>query len=138
MLRDCVGEIVLSQVNKHAYNESMYYPLTLSIRNAENLFCLCTGETILGAALDIGVIQEKIASLGFISGFSPESDLMLTIKNSEVDDKATRKISISRHFFNRIFAEFMSADWLIRETIKNLTDKTLGLLEDSSFATKQP
>ncbi|MBC8333839.1 MAG: hypothetical protein ISR59_02875 [Anaerolineales bacterium] len=122
--KHCVGEFIVGQVNKYVYKDLVYFPPTLSIVDPETLYLFCTGELILGVVLDTGVVQKKIESMGFGVEFLHEKEEpYLFIEKPQPPHNPPAKIGIGKHLFNRIFAEFMSMDWLITETIETLNGK---------------
>jgi hypothetical protein len=87
------------------------FPFTLSIREPTSLFEFIRGEVSVLVAIDLDIAKQKFAQLGFRVAFLPEGQWAFLIRSDDGEFTA----AISRPLFNRVFFEFQSLDWFVRE-----------------------
>ncbi|WBY00670.1 hypothetical protein PE066_14500 [Ramlibacter tataouinensis] len=87
------------------------YPFTLSIREPTSLFEFIRGQVSVLVTIDLEIVKEKFTELGFRVAFLPEGPWAFWIRSDDGEFTA----AISRPLFNRVFFEFQSLDWFVRE-----------------------
>jgi Holliday junction resolvase len=128
------GQILIDSVDVFNSTTSAYYPLTLSIRNPKALFKLYQGQLSINVIVDLGVVSERLKSSGQIPEWAVDDDeWVLGISSEHPISEDFEPTKISRHFFGRIFAEFLSLEWLVAETV-NLKAKAMA----GAFDTGEP
>jgi len=103
-------EIIVMFVNSFKQNNLGYCPFTLTI-SPQYLFDFYIGKYVLGVVVNMSYMRSKLAQNGIRMGKSKQHGYILNSKSQ------TRDVSVSEHFFNRLFTEFISFNWLIKEVI---------------------
>lgn len=106
-----------------------YYPLLLSIPDAENVFPLFTWEFLFWVFVDIermrSFYQERSIDFEFIDDNDGDCVVALTFPAGRTHLNDDLPVRVSRYFFGRICCEFLSLrDWL-EQTVKMTEDSTL-------------
>jgi hypothetical protein len=120
------GPIVTSSVDIFTSAASAYYPLTLSIRNPAALYRLYQGQLLIIVLVDLGVVSERLKSHGQIMEWDPDDDeWVLKIASEHPAGADFEPTKVGRHYLGRVFAEFLSLDWLLTNVL-NLKDKLVA------------
>jgi hypothetical protein len=111
------------------------YPYTLSIRDPQALFDFYRGSLHLNVVVDKEAMSAKYASRGLEVNFIDDEDVapIITNTNPKKADNRFDPYTVSRHFFMRVFCEFLSLEWFIEETAHRIDLSTLGDHEASAF-----
>ncbi|MGV7094626.1 hypothetical protein [Desulfovibrio sp. QI0434] len=90
-----------------------YTPFTLSFQKPDTLYAFLSGNLILIVFVDLSVLREKAEAIGVNVTRSEDNDYIfkLNIKNKTVEN--FDYIYVSRHFFGRVFLEFMPIDIIL-------------------------
>lgn len=111
IINDCKGdEIIVMLVNSFKQNNLGYRPFTLTI-SPQYLVDFYIGKYVLGVVVNMSYMKRKLAQSGIHMEKSRQYSYILDSKSQ------TRNVSIGKHFFNRIFTEFISINWFIEEVI---------------------
>jgi hypothetical protein len=98
-----------------------YSPFTLSIRSEKNLYDFLQGDLYLLVIVDIDVLCQIAADLGFTAKVDlGNEEWPFTFTKSGVDGHAR----ISMHMLKRIALEFTSPEWVIRAGLKGFESQT--------------
>ena len=111
----CYRTGIISFVNEIIYNNAGYYPFTLSISDPEALYEFYRGCLFIVVLVDYGVIRKKFSSQGLEAEILSDKDCILEIRNVDQTEGDWRYHRIARHLFGRLFAEFLSLDWLLQD-----------------------
>jgi hypothetical protein len=106
------GKMCVLFINTEKYVHQAYYPFTLSLSNPEALFAFYDGRCLITVFVDLGVIEQELGKQGIEVAVNIDGDddfLSLTRRDVQL------RINVSRHFFGRLGAEFLSLQWLIHE-----------------------
>lgn len=101
-----------------------YYPLTLSISNAEALYNFYSGNISIIVLVDLEIIRERFSANGINVTFYEDSEYALKLS------KGKGEVRVSRHLFGRIFYEFMSLEWFMEEMIHKIEDTSSGFMNN--------
>jgi len=125
---------LVMMVNDLKFNNVAYYPFTLSIIDPLHWFDFYVGNFVLAVIIDLNVMQKKYADAGWDMDLvdDEEQPWALHLTNRMGTDEEPSEIKISRHFWGRLTAEFVSLDWFIKQSIMAPPD-----LEDEA-STKSP
>lgn len=104
-------------LNTAKYISHAYYPFTLSIRDAKALYSFYNGDYTVVILVDTQVIREKVTAWGMNLEASEDPNVIFRLTPQQAHDDLPDYVDIGRHFFNRIFFEFVSLDWLLEEII---------------------
>jgi len=115
--RECKGKPIISIVNDYKYTCVGYYPFTLSIYDSEAWYNFCCGKFVIIVVVDSGVVKQKLRSMGLGIEFHFDQEFVMDIADLERASGEVSCIKVSRHFFGRIFTEFLSLDWVLREIL---------------------
>lgn len=132
IIQRCKGKMIAALVDPQAYSELAYYPLSLSIRDPEALYMLCVGKLSIVVAIDTGVVKEKLeANRISLEVIGNNEDYAISVRHVQPVDNQPDKIKIGNHIFHRLFAEFMSLDWIVQYIVTSMNTDTLIKLEAS-------
>jgi hypothetical protein len=100
-----------------------YYPYTLSIAEPEDIIAFAAGEITLIVLFDQMQVERIANSLGFqmrdLPPGMPDShsgDWPFWFEPKAPDPKFPEGFGIGAHFLGRLFYEFTSLEWVVRET----------------------
>ncbi len=130
--KHCKGEMIAGLISRKAYADLAYFPLSLSIHNAEALFKICTGELIISVILDMGLFIEKLEANGIrLIALKEEVDYAFRLEFIQPRVNLLEYLQIGNHYFNRVFSEFLSPNWLIQNiiSIMQTNPSNLGIIE---------
>lgn len=117
-------EVTVAFVNQLKDIKQAYFPFTLSISDPYALFKFYQGECAIAIFLDIEYFTRAIRKKGYSVSFCDDPNYRLHLRHTDT----SVEVKISHHFFNRLFAEFLSLKWMVGEVCKkdNLDSKTIG------------
>jgi hypothetical protein len=106
-------------VNELKFNNVGYFPFTLSLFEPEHWFDFYRGEFVICVFVDLAVVRRKLGAAGWkVSILEDEwPPWALHLTNPTGSDDKPSEIKVSRHFFGRLAAEFVSLDWILKESI---------------------
>jgi hypothetical protein len=106
-------------VNQLKFNNVGYYPFTLSLSEPDHWFDFYCGEFVLCVLVDLAVVRRKLRGAGWnVSILEDEwPPWALHLANATGAEDQPSEIKISRHFFGRLAAEFLSLEWILNESI---------------------
>jgi hypothetical protein len=117
------GNVYVCMVNMLKQQNTAYFPFTLSIANPEHLYAFYNGEFVITIAVELDYVSQHFRNHGFTASFHQDEPWFLLInKNGAAADELSG-LKISAHFWDRIFAEFVSLDWILAE----ITSKYEGM-----------
>jgi len=99
-------------LNADKYVAQAYYPFTLSISNPESLFAFYAGLCVITVFIDFDVIKRELAKRGIQTSFNLDGEDDFVCLQG---DAPTYRMQVSRHFFGRVAAEFLSLKWILQE-----------------------
>ncbi|MDO8531639.1 MAG: hypothetical protein Q7T26_05665 [Dehalococcoidia bacterium] len=110
----CKGQPMLAIVNDFKWQNSAYYPFTLSIHNLDALWEFYLGKLFIAIVVDTKVLEERFNSLGLSAELLDEDNCVLRLRNLgwQMSGSKETDCRVSRGFFGRLFAEFLSLEWL--------------------------
>jgi hypothetical protein len=124
----CKGEMIASLVNIKTYTDLAYFPLSLSIHNAEALYKVCTGELVITVILDMGLFKERLEANGVrLIMLKEDKDYAFRFELIQSEVNLLDYLQIGNHFFDRVFSEFLSANWLVKYIISMLQTNPTNL-----------
>ena len=104
-----------------------YYPFPLLIEKPIDYLEFLMGEYTITVVIDASKIGKKLANKGVVFETEENSDYPFEFY---IMNKATKEAestyAISIHIINRIFLEFISLDWLIKDTYERWIKKELN------------
>jgi len=104
-------------VNDLLNQNTGYFPFTLSIRNPEALLRFFLGEFVILVFVDIQVFKSAYSNRGMQLELKlQDSECPLELVDVRPDLSKSGRCRISRHYFQRIQAEFLSLEWFVQET----------------------
>lgn len=113
--QQCKGKMIAALVEPQAYSELVYYPLTLSLNNPEALYLLCAGKLTIVVMVDSGVIKEKLEVNAIsLEAIGEGEDYALSVRCLHPVDNQPVEMKVGNHLFQRVFAEFLSLDWIVQ------------------------
>lgn len=104
-----------SIVNQSKYQNTGYSPFTLSIKDPSHVMDFYEGLFTIVVVLDLGLMEQKLRSDGWIMTVLDDEDWMLHLVEANPEDIQPMESKASRHFFLRIILEFLSLEWFLRE-----------------------
>lgn len=116
----CYGTGIVSLVNELKHGNTGYYPFTLSFSDPEALYDFYRGWLFILILVDSGVITRKLGSQGLEVELLSDEDCAFEIRRREYSTGGRRPFRIGRHLFGRVFAEFVSLDWLLQEIVDKM------------------
>jgi hypothetical protein len=111
---------VAAYLNLKLFANTGYYPFTLSIENPLALYKFYKGELNLLVFIDLDVIARKSSARGFKAEFFTDVDTAIKLTHPKYVESENDGMKIGRHVFGRIFAEFLSLDWFIKEMMDRM------------------
>lgn len=104
-------------LNNFKHDNTGNYPFTLSIRDPQTLLQFFLGEFLVMVTLDLEVLRLKFKKYGIRMQFMQDNtDWPLEIVDARKDISNGGRCRVSKHFFGRIFVEFLSIEWFVEET----------------------
>lgn len=88
-----------------------YYPILLSIKEPLAKYMFLNNEIIIICFIDYDMISQYFILKGFEMSFENSSDYLFKLYNKKND----MTLKVSRHFFYRLFTEFVSLKWILAE-----------------------
>ena len=128
-------------VNTFKQRNVAYLPFPLSIVNPEYLFGFYVGEYVIMMFVDNIFIKTYLGNHGLSAEFSNDEMWVLKIRNEMPSKNEMLDVSISDHFWSRIFTEFLSLRWILDEaihTIKNPPSDNLAQPEPPDPSMVEP
>ena len=114
----CNAPPIVAMINTYKYDFSGYIPFILSIRNTDAFIAFLRGELIITVAVDPSVIIQRFRDLGFDIEFKDDEKWAIRVTCAKHEDFY---MMAGRHFFDRLFTEFLSLDWFMNELIHRAT-----------------
>jgi hypothetical protein len=106
-----------------------YHPFTLSIRDPEALYNFYDGKLQILVAVDPSIITEFFDKKGYdIKFLEKDYHNAMTISPKKSSTTESNVMFVGRHFFGRIFYEFLSLKWVLGELTYMM--KSLSFLEN--------
>ena len=114
----CRKQPIIAQLNQMKFLQmGGYYPVTLSIRDAEALYKFYDGQLNIMIAFDPSTIENVAEQRGYDIQFIKDSDHAMLISSKRPVPTGPQSIFVGRHLFGRIFNEFLSPHWLLNELL---------------------
>ena len=110
-------EGIVSIVNDIRFNNTGYYPFTLSFYDPEALYEFYRGKLHIAILVDCEVMKRKLEAKGLEMKVLSDEDSIIEIHSLDHRKDEIGYLRISRHLFGRLFAEFISLEWLLDEII---------------------
>jgi len=93
-----------------------YHPFTLSIRDPEALYNFYDGKLQIVVAVDPSVITEFFDQEGYdIRFLEKDYHNVMAISPKRLSATGPKHIFVGRHYFGRVFYEFLSLKWVLGE-----------------------
>lgn len=124
---DVSTPLMFSQ-NNYSITEFGYYPYSLSIRDTEDYLDFLSGKLQIFQLFDLSSVKPIADKFGFNYEFLGEYEKFIKFtKNKGVE------FAISQHSFSRIFFEYISPSWLIKEHFLQVEEMTANLEKNPEF-----
>ena len=133
-LGECIGRPIACIVNQFKWEERAYVPFTLSFTDPDAVTAFYSGELVVGAVLDTGVLTEHLAQRGVGVAYDFSSPRPITLFKEEWRIGGSPAISVGDHLFHRIFAEFASLKWFCELNADESGRSFRAFLESASEA----
>ena len=104
---------VVSIINEQKHLNVGHYPFPLSIFDADELLDFYNGDIVIVVAADLLLLKRRLRRHSLDASLVYDRDWCLKVTPIEGDGM----IFVSNHFFNRIFAEFVSLRWMCDEIV---------------------
>jgi len=104
-------------LNEGKYSTTGYFPLSLAISEANDWFDFYEGDLIIAIVVDFDQVSQQLSGAGFeVELQEPDSDYTIILVRDEGTPNEMLS-GLSRHFWGRIWFEFVSLGWLLDEAI---------------------
>ena len=110
ILQEC-KEPIVGFAHLFKYENLGYYPFTLSIKNSLALYDFYLGRLVIVVIIDSATIKKRFEHHGFSVEIRMDEERPIILSKQGLETPMT----IGNHLFNRLFAEFMSLEWLLDE-----------------------
>jgi hypothetical protein len=110
----CGSPPMVGLVNAFKYTNNGHYPFTLSISDPAALFDFYAGSLIITVIVDPAILTDDFAARGYQIEFLKSEDYAFTLIGAR-PSILHNKVDIGRHFWNRIYIEFLSLHWYVEE-----------------------
>jgi hypothetical protein len=111
------GEISVAMVNTFKRANTAYFPFTLSIADSKRLFDFYAGELHIIIAFDMAHVRHHLANSGLTLTLLDDPRMAMALSREGEPDPPQSTFQISRHMWDRLFAEFLSLKWLLDELV---------------------
>ncbi len=95
-----------------------YYPFTLSIEKAENLYRFLNGDLIIVVFVDAEFIEKYARDQAYDVIFLDDPNWFIELRAATGEIEEIPFFRISHHFFSRVAYEFISLKWILTESMK--------------------
>jgi hypothetical protein len=120
------GIRIIELINDFKYDHSAYYPFTLSMKSPENIFRFYAGEFVVLVLVDCNVIESFLKRRNLNFCLQDDADWPIRISTSHDCEKgALDYVQMSKHFWGRLFVEFLSLNWFLEEIARFVEDKNI-------------
>ncbi|MSQ21720.1 MAG: hypothetical protein EXR53_00195 [Dehalococcoidia bacterium] len=108
---------MLAVANASKWQNLAYYPFTLSIYNLDALWEFYLGNMVIAIVVDTKILEERFNSLALSAELIDEEDWIIKIDypSWQMAGPEATECRVSRKFFNRLFAEFLSLEWVCHQ-----------------------
>ena len=113
-IQSCGSPPIVGLVNAFKYTNNGHYPFTLSISDPVALFDFYAGILIITVIVDPAILKDDFAARGYQIEFSKNEYYTFTLISPKLPF-LNNKVDIGRHFWNRIYIEFLSLHWYVEE-----------------------
>jgi hypothetical protein len=114
-LQSVKGQPQVCMVNMLKRDNTAYYPFTLSITNPEHLYDFYNGEFVIIIAVELDYVSRYFKDHGFTATYLHDDPWFITAVTDGASGEDSPALKISAHFWGRLYAEFLSLDWLLTE-----------------------
>jgi hypothetical protein len=117
LAQKCKGKAMIAMIDELKWQNSAYYPFTLSFRDPNTLWDFYIGKMLIAIVVDTGVMKEYFLTQGLRIEFLDEEVSFFEIfdNNKKADESIEWKQYVSRPFFTRLFAEFLGLEWMCNQ-----------------------
>ena len=105
---------LVSFVRNFLFSQYAYIPIILNLQNPVSYWKMIEDQLNIIVLIDFSKLEFLLTKRGYKVSILDDENTIIEIQNK---DNFTMKIG--RHFFNRIFAEFVSLKWIIDTSILN-------------------
>lgn len=99
-------------LNDFKFEQTSYYPFSLTFDNPETIFDFYHGRLVVGVLIDMERLPSFFRRRNFDINWHNDSSFILSIhQNGEINPI----LKVSHHFFNRFFMEAISFNWWMNE-----------------------
>ena len=134
--------VAVLNLGKFSGRWSSYFPYTLTIRNVNDVLAFIEDIYVIAVIYDNQRVVEIAQSHNYKASFFNESSTHLPESATEEQwlyhfeeigksPEETSRFLISEHYFSRVFYEFLSLEWIIRETFSHF-EKAVSVANSSS------
>lgn len=99
---------------KNSETWGCYYPFSLALKSADNLYAFLHGDVCLIVAFDFVRIQSMAAAIGISFSLLDDPVWVCQFHKLASEDREPAIVKISRHFTDRMAFELLSWDWVLR------------------------
>lgn len=111
------GKPIVGFVNQFKGNNVAYRPFTFSLLDAELLYEFYDGNLLLTVLIDSGDLEERLRANGIAVAFDVDQETAMELRRPSAGEDQLSSLKISWHFWHRLFAEFLSLEWLVNELV---------------------
>ena len=123
----CLDTPIVAMVNEAKYDQLGYFPFTLSIEDPDALIRFWDGSLFIAVVLDPAALHEQFAQRGYRASLDLNSLRPLAVYSSRSTRPDGLLMNVGFHYFNRLFVEFLSLDWMIGETLRHPIEEVAGM-----------
>jgi len=105
-------------LNRTRFDYLSYFPFPLAIEAPEALFDFYRDRTNITILIDFSSLTDELDARGFVTEKSRDDEFAITIRTRETSKDSPSSMSVSRHFLGRAAHEFLSLEWIVRETVR--------------------
>ena len=113
--KQCSTPPIVAFLNIDKYKSVGYYPLVLSLEDPVDVLDFFNGELLIFIVVDPSVITQQFAERNLRVEFSNEDDWETRITHLSDPTETNSSLSVSSHFWGRIYWEFLGLHYMVSE-----------------------
>lgn len=120
----CVETPIVGVVNDAKWDDMGYFPYTLSISDPDAAIRFWEGYLVISIIIDPATLRDEFARRGYRAELDLTSPRPLSLYSSGSTNPEGLVLNVGCHYFNRLFAEFLSLKWMINEILRGPFEET--------------
>jgi hypothetical protein len=121
----CRETPIVGVVNEAKWDEGGYFPYTLSISDPDAAIRFWEGFLVISIVIDPATIHDGFALRGYRAELDLDSHRPLSLYSPRSPNPGGLVLNVGTHYFNRVFTEFLSLDWMISEILRHPLEEML-------------